>query len=76
MHDEDKGPAASYDVLFDKGFAGGLKLRCSPNRGFRLAGQALINIGYGRASAIKAQQFAQPTQISGNLFYNLLFAAY
>ncbi|XP_071053139.1 5'-3' exoribonuclease 1 isoform X2 [Onthophagus taurus] len=37
-----------YDVLFDKPFAGGLQLNCSPNRGYRLPRSALINKSHGR----------------------------
>ena len=35
-----------YDVLFDEPFAGGLTLRCSPGRGYRLPGSALINLSF------------------------------
>ena len=35
-----------YDVLFDEPFAGGLALRCSPGRGYRLPGSALINLSF------------------------------
>merc|ERR1719370_2235247 len=35
-----------YDVLFDEPFAGGLALRCSAGRGYRLPGSALINLSF------------------------------
>jgi len=35
-----------YDVLFDDVFTGGLSLRCSPGRGYRLPGSALINLTF------------------------------
>jgi len=35
-----------YDVLFDEMFTGGLSLRCSSGRGYRLPGSALINITF------------------------------
>uniref|UniRef100_A0AAR2LD66 5'-3' exoribonuclease 1 n=1 Tax=Pygocentrus nattereri TaxID=42514 RepID=A0AAR2LD66_PYGNA len=36
-----------YEVLFDEEFAGGLTLRCSPGRGYRLPPCALINLSHG-----------------------------
>ncbi|XP_046669351.1 5'-3' exoribonuclease 1 isoform X2 [Homalodisca vitripennis] len=47
-HKVDQGPNYMYDILFDKEFTGGLKLRCSPHRGYRLPGQALINLTHSR----------------------------
>ena len=35
-----------YDVVFDEAFTGGLTLKCSPGKGYRLPGAALINISY------------------------------
>ena len=35
-----------YDVVFDEAFTGGLTLNCSPGKGYRLPGAALINISY------------------------------
>ncbi|XP_054270080.1 5'-3' exoribonuclease 1 isoform X2 [Macrosteles quadrilineatus] len=52
IHDADKGPQAMYDIVFDKPFTGGLKLRCSPHRGYRLPAQAFINCTYGLVSEI------------------------
>ncbi|XP_065132133.1 5'-3' exoribonuclease 1 isoform X1 [Paramisgurnus dabryanus] len=36
-----------YEVLFDEEFAGGLTIRCSPGRGYRLPPSALINMSHG-----------------------------
>ncbi|MGH0136330.1 UNVERIFIED_CONTAM: hypothetical protein FKN15_036028 [Acipenser sinensis] len=36
-----------YEVLFDKEFAGGLTIRCSPGRGYRLPPSALVNLTHG-----------------------------
>uniref|UniRef100_A0A673FXW9 5'-3' exoribonuclease 1 n=1 Tax=Sinocyclocheilus rhinocerous TaxID=307959 RepID=A0A673FXW9_9TELE len=36
-----------YEVLFDEEFAGGLTVRCSPGRGYRLPPSALINLSHG-----------------------------
>jgi 5'-3' exoribonuclease 1 len=35
-----------YDVVFDEAFTGGLALRCSAGRGYRLPGSALINLSF------------------------------
>ena len=40
-----------YDVLFDEVFTGGLSLRCSSGRGYRLPGSALINITFKEGGA-------------------------
>ncbi|KAF7692283.1 hypothetical protein HF521_009893 [Silurus meridionalis] len=36
-----------YEVLFDEEFAGGLTIRCSPGRGYRVPPCALINLSHG-----------------------------
>ncbi|XP_028647913.1 5'-3' exoribonuclease 1 isoform X2 [Erpetoichthys calabaricus] len=36
-----------YEVIFDEEFAGGLTIRCSPGRGYRLSPSALINLSHG-----------------------------
>ncbi|XP_063074870.1 5'-3' exoribonuclease 1 isoform X2 [Engraulis encrasicolus] len=36
-----------YEVMFDEEFAGGLALRCSAGRGYRLPPSALINLSHG-----------------------------
>ena len=42
-----------YDVIFDAPFNGGLTLRCSPGRGYRLPGSALINISYKEKTQVR-----------------------
>lgn len=37
-----------YEILFDEEFLGGLTLRCSQNRAYRLPPSCLVNISYGR----------------------------
>jgi len=44
-----------YDVLFDEVFTGGLSLRCSSGRGYRLPGSALINITFKEGGARREQ---------------------
>ncbi|XP_015268972.1 PREDICTED: 5'-3' exoribonuclease 1 [Gekko japonicus] len=39
-----------YEVLFDEEFHGGLTLRCSPARGYRMPASALINLSHGHRS--------------------------
>ncbi|KAG2462678.1 ATR kinase, partial [Polypterus senegalus] len=36
-----------YEVVFDEEFPGGLTIRCSPGRGYRLSPSALINLSHG-----------------------------
>ncbi|XP_056148713.1 5'-3' exoribonuclease 1 [Lampris incognitus] len=36
-----------YEVVFDEEFAGGLTIRCTPGRGYRLPPSALINLSHG-----------------------------
>ncbi|XP_077204888.1 5'-3' exoribonuclease 1 isoform X3 [Paroedura picta] len=36
-----------YEVLFDEEFHGGLTVRCSPARGYRMPASALINLSHG-----------------------------
>ncbi|XP_023595097.1 5'-3' exoribonuclease 1 isoform X2 [Trichechus manatus latirostris] len=39
-----------FEVLFDEEFPGGLTIRCSPGRGYRLPTSALVNISHGSRS--------------------------
>ncbi|XP_030630349.1 5'-3' exoribonuclease 1 [Chanos chanos] len=43
----DREAEVLYEVVFDEEFAGGLTLRCSPGRGYRLPPCALINLSHG-----------------------------
>lgn len=61
IHDVDKGPLALYDILFDKEFTGGMKIRSSPHRGYRLPGQAIININHMKANGSKRAPNKQPS---------------
>lgn len=62
IHIAEKEMDIMYDVLFDREFAGGLKLRCSANRGYRMSGQGFLNLSYGiRAETVKSQ--VKPTAI-------------
>ncbi|XP_028614807.1 5'-3' exoribonuclease 1 [Grammomys surdaster] len=36
-----------FEVLFDEEFPGGLTIRCSPSRGYRLPTSALVNLSHG-----------------------------
>ncbi|XP_048190904.1 5'-3' exoribonuclease 1 isoform X4 [Perognathus longimembris pacificus] len=39
-----------FEVLFDEEFYGGLTIRCSPGRGYRLPTSALVNLSHGNRS--------------------------
>ncbi|VCX43355.1 unnamed protein product, partial [Gulo gulo] len=39
-----------FEVLFDEEFPGGLTIRCSPGRGYRLPTSALVNLTHGSRS--------------------------
>ncbi|KAJ8271161.1 hypothetical protein GJAV_G00123430 [Gymnothorax javanicus] len=43
----DREAEVLYEVMFDEEFAGGLTIRCSPGRGYRLPPSALINLTHG-----------------------------
>lgn len=44
-----------YDVLFDEEFPGGVALRCSLGRGYKMSGANLINLTYGASKSTKAK---------------------
>ena len=43
------------EIVFDEEFLGGLTLRCSPNRAYRLPTSCLLNISYGKRSEAKKE---------------------
>ncbi|XP_030071789.1 5'-3' exoribonuclease 1 isoform X2 [Microcaecilia unicolor] len=45
-----------YEVLFDEEFCGGLTIRCSQFRGYRLPASALINLSHGNRSETGVQK--------------------
>lgn len=45
-----------YEVIFDEEFVGGLKLRCSNHRGYRMSASALMNISYGSRRGAKSEK--------------------
>ncbi|XP_022244143.1 5'-3' exoribonuclease 1-like, partial [Limulus polyphemus] len=47
IHEGDKVTDTMYDVVFDKSFPGGIGIRCSATRGYRLQASALINLSHG-----------------------------
>ena len=48
-----------YDVLFDEVFTGGLTLRCSPGRGYRMPGSAMINLTFKECGGRRPKQEAR-----------------
>lgn len=45
-----------FEVLFDEEFPGGLTIRCSPGRGYRLPPSALVNLSHGTRSETGSQK--------------------
>ncbi|KAB1283301.1 5'-3' exoribonuclease 1 [Camelus dromedarius] len=45
-----------FEVLFDEEFPGGLTIRCSPGRGYRLPTSALVNLSHGSRSETGSQK--------------------
>ncbi|KAK3105106.1 hypothetical protein FSP39_017370 [Pinctada imbricata] len=62
IHKGEKESDVIYEVVFDEAFQGGLTIRCSEGRGYRVPPAALINITYGerkngaRADPVASQQ--------------------
>ena len=54
---------AQYEIVFDEEFLGGLALRCSPNRAYRLPASCLLNISYGKR--LEALKDSRKHQASG-----------
>lgn len=69
VHGAEKETDTMYDIVFDKEFVGGVKLRCSEQRGYRMTCQGFINLTYGmKHDRTKSQ--SKPTAVvqpSGNL---------
>ncbi|KAJ8320860.1 hypothetical protein KUTeg_002447 [Tegillarca granosa] len=57
IHPAEREVDFMYDVVFDEEFTGGISLRCSPNKGYRVSKSAIINITYGeRKHGAKPEQ--------------------
>lgn len=54
--DEENEVNTVFDVLFDEEFPGGVALRCSPGRGYKMSAANLINISFGRTKSAKTKQ--------------------
>ncbi|XP_066564955.1 5'-3' exoribonuclease 1 isoform X2 [Amia ocellicauda] len=64
-----------YEVVFDEEFAGGLTIRCSQGRGYRLPPSALINLTHGNRLEYGAQKLTaivkpQPASFSQQNSYS------
>uniref|UniRef100_A0A3Q3S9C3 5'-3' exoribonuclease 1 n=1 Tax=Mastacembelus armatus TaxID=205130 RepID=A0A3Q3S9C3_9TELE len=60
-----------YEVLFDEEFAGGLNIRCTSPRGYRLPPCALINLSYGGRvdhTSHKLTAIVKPQPVTGANF--------
>ncbi|XP_021342502.1 5'-3' exoribonuclease 1-like [Mizuhopecten yessoensis] len=47
VHIEEKETDTIYDIVFDEEFPGGITLRCSPGKGYRMPKAAMINLSHG-----------------------------
>ncbi|XP_046562363.1 LOW QUALITY PROTEIN: 5'-3' exoribonuclease 1-like [Haliotis rubra] len=47
IHPDEKESDTLYDVVFDAEFIGGINVRSSPNRGYRVPAAAMINLTHG-----------------------------
>lgn len=70
IHGAEKETDIMYDIVFDKQFVGGVTLRCSEHRGYRMTCQSFINLTYGmKHDRTKSQ--TKPTAVvqpSGNSY--------
>lgn len=61
-----------YEVVFDEEFLGGLALRCSGNKAYRLPPNCLINITYGQrwSRSRYTPRYSQPSSTPKDLKYS------
>lgn len=68
---EDDGgltPHSLYDVVFDEPFLGGINLRCSQNKGYRVPGSAMLNLTFGEfRKSVSLDQRAALSRNSGRM---------
>ncbi|KAL8571175.1 hypothetical protein ACOMHN_010636 [Nucella lapillus] len=63
IHPGETNMDTMYDVVFDQEFVGGIVLRCSKNRGYKVPGMAVLNLTHGtRKSGGRQQQKQQQQQ--------------
>lgn len=71
--DETKEVNTLYDIVFDEEFVGGMALRCSQGKGYKLSPACLLNITYGLKLSGKYDQFVssygQPLQTKASNTY-------
>lgn len=58
----EEGEPTLCEVVFDKEFVGGLSLRCSPNRGYKLSTLSLVNLSHGTRSQRGQQLYQVPAR--------------
>ena len=51
-----------YEIVFDEEFLGGLTLRCSPNRAYRLPPACLLNLSHGKRLQDQKEGRLSPTK--------------
>ncbi|CAN7987458.1 unnamed protein product, partial [Ixodes pacificus] len=58
----EEGEPKLCEVVFDQGFVGGLTLRCSPNRGYKLSTLSLVNLSHGVRTQRGQQLYQVPAR--------------
>ncbi|KAG0437931.1 hypothetical protein HPB47_017219 [Ixodes persulcatus] len=61
-HLVEEGEPKLCEVVFDQGFVGGLTLRCSPNRGYKLSTLSLVNLSHGVRTQRSQQLYQVPAR--------------
>ncbi|XP_048250322.1 5'-3' exoribonuclease 1-like isoform X1 [Haliotis rufescens] len=59
IHPDEKESDTLYDVVFDAEFVGGISVRCSSNRGYRVPAAAMINLSHGERKEKRSHDGAQ-----------------
>ncbi|EEC10068.1 pacman protein, putative [Ixodes scapularis] len=58
----EEGEPKLCEVVFDQSFVGGLTLRCSPNRGYKLSTLSLVNLSHGVRTQRGQQLYQVPAR--------------
>lgn len=62
----EEGEPQLCEVVFDKPFLGGMQLRCSPNRGYRLLALSLVSLSHGTRQHKTQQLYQVPARRQQN----------
>ncbi|XP_033763186.1 5'-3' exoribonuclease 1-like isoform X1 [Pecten maximus] len=70
IHIEEKEMDTIYDIVFDEEFQGGITLRCSPGKGYRMPKSGLVNLTHGIRKNEKKTGKAAANQQALNKYHN------